>query len=75
MDTVHCLKEGLRNPAGYESSRATILSQLIDGKDTVANKFCLGGSEVWENETRAIAEDNLVAEMDRLEMLCLARRC
>jgi hypothetical protein len=72
LDAVDSLEECLRDPAGDESSRAAVLAQLVDGQNAVANEFGLGAGEVGEDETRAIAEDNPITQVDGLEMFRLA---
>ena len=54
-----------------QATRTVVLSELINGQDTVAHEICLGGGEVGEHKTRAITQDDFVAEMDCLEMLRL----
>lgn len=57
----------------HKSSRASELTQLIDWQDTITDKFCLGSRKVGEYQSRAIAQDDLLGEMDGLEVLCLSR--
>lgn len=72
LDTVDGLEEGLGNAAGNNGGGAGVFAHLIDGKDTVADELGLGVGEVGEDETGTIAKENVFAEVDGLEMLCLA---
>lgn len=50
-----------------------MLSQLVNGQHTVADQVGLRSGELREHETRAIAEDDVVREMDGLEMFRFSR--
>jgi hypothetical protein len=72
VNTIDSLKERLGNSLSYKTNGAQELTKLVDGKDTVADKVGFGGGKVREDETRTIAEDNIWAEVDGLEVLGLS---
>jgi hypothetical protein len=51
-----------------------VLAHLIDREDAVADEVGVGAGELGKDETGAIAEDEVVGEVDRLEVLRLAGR-
>ena len=69
LDSVDGLQEILRDAAGNETSRTCEFTELIDREDTVTDQLCLCGCKVWEDETRAIAENDGGGEVDGLEVL------
>jgi hypothetical protein len=71
VDTVDGFEERLGDAEGDKANRAAVFSHLVNRQNTVADEVGLGESEIGENKTRAIAENHLVTEMDRLEVLRL----
>jgi hypothetical protein len=58
--TVGGLNDVARKPLNNQANRANILSQLVDGQDTVADQIRLGGGKLGEDETGAVAEGNRI---------------
>lgn len=58
---------------GDEAYGSVEFSHLVNGQHSVADQVRLGEGEVWENKSWTIAENDVVAEVDGLEMLGLAR--
>lgn len=71
---VRALEDLLRDAPRDELDRARELAQLVDREDAVAHELGLGARELREDETRAVAQEDILAEADRLEVLGLARR-
>lgn len=71
-DAVDSFEERLGHAQCDETDGAQELAELIDGEDTVTDEVGLCGGKVGEDETRAIAEDDSVAEVDGLEVLGLS---
>ena len=73
-ETIRPLEHLLRDPPHDELDRPSELAQLVDRQDAVAHELGLGAGELGEDETRAVAQEDVLREADRLEVLGLARR-
>ena len=72
LHAVECFKEWLWYSRSNKSSWSSELSELVDRKNTIANKLRFRRREVGEHKTGTIAQENLVAEMNSLEVLGLS---
>ena len=72
VNAVDGLQEVLRNSLGNQPHRTGVLSHLVNGQHAVADQVSLGEGEVGEHQTRAITQDDVLAEMYGLEVLGLS---
>ncbi|KND93664.1 hypothetical protein TOPH_01828 [Tolypocladium ophioglossoides CBS 100239] len=73
LDAVDGFQEALWDSLRHKSDGARELSHLVDWQNAVADQVGLCKRKVGEDETRAIAEDDVVAQMNGLKVLRLAR--
>lgn len=72
LETVHAFEDGLGDAVGEESDGTGVFAHLVDGKDAVAHEVGLGRRELGEDESRAIAQEDVGGEADGLEVLGLS---
>ena len=72
--TVHALENVLRDAVRDEGDGSSVFPHLVDRKNTVADEVGLGRGELGEDESGAIAEEDVGGEADGLEVLRLAGR-
>lgn len=69
LDAVNSFQEWLRNSLSDQTYGSGVLAHLVDGQHALSDEIGLCGGEVGEYETRAIAQDDPLTEVDGLEVL------
>lgn len=72
VNAVNGFQEWFGHSLSDESHGAVEFSHLVNGQNAVADQVRLGEGEIGENKTRTIAENDIVAEVNGLEVLRLA---
>ncbi|KAI7491263.1 hypothetical protein KC351_g71 [Hortaea werneckii] len=65
---VDGFQESLGNALSNERRWTGVFTQLIDGQHTVTYELSLRGGKVREHQTRAVAKDNAVRQVDGLKV-------
>ena len=72
-DTISPFQDLPRYSLAQQVGRRRVLSHLVDGQDSVNDHVRLGVGKLGEDETGAVAQGDLVRQVECLEMLGLSR--
>ena len=71
-ETVNMFEFGAAHALTDDADGSDAFAHLIDGEKTVADHISLCGDKGRENETRTIAKDEIITNMNGLKVFCLS---